>query len=60
MRILKKFRTLFWVEGRFSWVFIAGIVCITIFLFLFDYYWRTHETRFSDFYKPIIDFLAGL
>jgi hypothetical protein len=41
---------LFWVEGRFSWWFVAAVSLGTLALLAFDYYWRTHDTEFSRFW----------
>ena len=39
-----------WVDGRFSWLFVVGVLLGTLFLLAFDYYWRTHDTEFSRFF----------
>ena len=45
-----KLTRLVWIDGRFSWWFVAAFVVGTVCLLAFDYYWRTHETSFSSFW----------
>lgn len=41
---------LIWIDGRFSWLFVAAVLLATAGLLAFDYYWRTHDTDFSRFW----------
>ena len=43
-------KRLVWVDGRFSWWFVAAVVAATLFLLWFDHYWRTHDTSFSSYF----------
>jgi hypothetical protein len=39
-----------WGDGRFSWVLVVWVVLGTLFILVFDYYWRTNDTEFSRFW----------
>ena len=43
-------KRLFWVEGRFSWWFVAAALLATALLLFADHYWRTNPTNLSRFF----------
>ncbi len=43
-------KRLVWIDGRFSWWFVATCVASTLLLLGFDYYWRTHDTSFASYW----------
>ena len=43
-------KRLVWTDGRFSWWLVAACGLLTAGLLWFDWYWRTHDTSFAEWF----------